>query len=239
MKLLLALLALARLTGSPAPQVATIDRQGAVSVLSFHGIRPIDVIASTLEAQFGIGVGAEEPSYHYRGDLLDIATEEPRVRRGLLVPARWGIRVEFAVKADGTPRDVPALLHSIVAAANAVSPFVYRLDSEGNAYSLVPTRNRDASGQSIAAVPLLDRLITIPSGVRKRNEIAGLMAGELSRQTGLRVNCCQSFVAGYPWGMEEVFFEAKDEPARKILQRLGLQHWHVRCDQSFCFIDLR
>ena len=42
------------------------------------------------------------------------------------------------------------------AAANAASPFAYRLDNAGNAYSFVPTRTRDASGQSIAAVPLLD-----------------------------------------------------------------------------------
>jgi hypothetical protein len=86
---------------------------------------------------------------------------------------------------------------------------------------------------------LLDRLVTIPPGVRRINESASLMAADLSRQTGLRVSCCQSAIAGYPWGMEEVMFAANNEPARSVLRRLGLNHWHVRCDEKFCFIDMR
>jgi hypothetical protein len=87
--------------------------------------------------------------------------------------------------------------------------------------------------------PLLDRPVTIPGGVRRINASAALMAGDLSRQAGLRVSCCQSAIAGYPWGMEEVMFAAKNEPARSVLRRLGLNHWHVRCDEEFCFIDMR
>jgi len=104
-------------------------------------------------------------------------------------------------------------------------------------YFFVPTRTHDAHGQSIAATPLLDRPVTIPPGVRRINESAELMANDLSRQTGLRVSCCQGAIGGYPWGMEQMPFSADHEPARSVLLRLGLRRWHVGCDFQFCFIN--
>lgn len=62
---------------------------------------------------------------------------------------------------------------------------------------------------------------------------------ELSKQTGLRVSCCQSAVAGIPWGLEMISFEAHHEPARSVLKRLGLDRWHMRCDMEACHIDQR
>lgn len=155
------------------------------------------------------------------------------------IPARWGFEVQFPVTPDGSPRDARNLLRSIVTAANDQSKSAYRLDENGDAFSFVPTRTHDVQGRSIAVPPLLDRPVTIPPGVRRIHESASLMAEELSKQTGLQVNCCQSFIAGYPWGMEEVAFAANGEQARAVLRRLGLNRWHARCDEAFCFIDMR
>lgn len=171
--------------------------------------------------------------------MIDRSLEVPRLRSGTLAPARWGFEVRFPVDPDGSPQNVHELLASIVAQANLRSPFGYRLDEAGGAFFFVPTRTRDAQGQSIAITPLLDRLVTIPPSVRRVNESASLMAPDLSRQTGLRVSCCQSAITGIPWGMEQVMFSASAEPARSVLRRLGLNHWHVRCDEQFCFIDMR
>lgn len=150
-----------------------------------------------------------------------------------------GFVVRFPLTPDGSPQNVRELLAAIVPEANLRSPFAYRLDEVSGAFFFVPTRTRDAQGRSIAMTPLLDRAVTIPPGIRRINESAALMAADLSRQTGLQVSCCQSSVAGYPWGMEEVMFAANNEPARSVLRRLGLSHWHMRCDEKFCFIDLR
>ena len=220
---------------------ATIQRHGDTATLSVKTHRPVDAITKLLESKFGIAVGAEDPSLLFAGDWMDISREEPTVRTGTLVPARWGFDVRFPVRPDGSPRDVLGLLHSIAAAANARSPFAYRLDEAeaGGAFSFVPTRTRNPGGRSIAALPLLDRRVSIPSAIRPLAASASLMAEELSRQTGLRVSCCQSFVAGVPWGLPEVSFSAQDEPARSVLLRLGLTHWHVRCDRTFCVIDIR
>ncbi len=230
--------ATATLAAPQAPDLAQIKRLGDSAVLSVYTFRPLDAIATKLESEFGLVVSAEDPFFQFRGGMMDISAEVPRVRPGTLVPARWGFEVRFSENPDGSPRDVHDLLESIVAEANLHSPFAYRLDEAGGAFFFVPTQTRDPQGRSIEITPLLDRLVTIPPGVRRINESALLMAKELSRQTGLRVSCCQSFIAGYPWGMEKVLFAANNEPARSVLRRLGLTHWHVRCDENFCFIDM-
>jgi hypothetical protein len=240
--LIRALTVFVAITPAAAPQtsdVAHVERRGDSAVLSVNTFRPLDAIAAKLESQFGFVVSAEDPLFQFRGDMMDISLEVPRVRSGTLVPARWGFQVRFPVNPDGFPQNAHDLLASIVAEASLQSPFAYRLDEVGGAFFFVPIRTRDAQGRSIAITPLLDRVVTIPPGVRRINESASLMAADLSRQTGLRVSCCQSLIAGYPWGMEHVMFAANNEPARSVLRRLGLNHWHVRCDEKFCFIDIR
>jgi hypothetical protein len=221
------------------PDVARIERQDNSAILSVHTFRPLDAVASELEARFGIAVSAEDPVFQFRGDMMDISLEVSRLRPGTLVPARWGFEVRFPVQPDGSPQSLRELLAAIVSEANLRSPFAWRLDESGGAFFFVPTRTRDAQGQSIAVTPILDRLVTIPAGVRRIHESAALMAADLSRQTGLRISCCQSVIAGYPWGMEEAMFAANNEPARSVLKRLGLNGWHMRCDDKFCFIEMR
>jgi hypothetical protein len=221
------------------PDAAQIERRGDSAVLSVNTFRPLDAIATELESQFGIAVSAEDPFFQFRSDLMDVSLEVPRLRPGTMVPARWGFEVRFPLNSGGSPQNVRELLAGIVAEANVRSPFGYRLDEVSGSFFFVPTRTRDAQGRSIPMTPLLDRLVTIPLGVRRINESAFLMAADLSRQTGLKVSCCQSAIAGYPWGMEEVMFGASNEPARSVLRRLGLSHWHARCDETFCFIDMR
>jgi len=83
------------------------------------------------------------------------------------------------------------------------------------------------------------------------------MANDLAEQTGLHIGCCQWLVAGVPWGMAEVRFEAEYKPAREVLKSLILieqqansqassrhpdyDHWVVRCDGTgapWCFIEV-
>lgn len=75
---------------------------------------------------------------------------------------------------------------------------------------------------------------------------AHLMAQELSKQTGARIDCCQALIAGVPWGLEKIWLSAGNEPARDVLIRLvhaaqGRHYWLMRCDPggSSCFIHVR
>ena len=154
--------------------VAQIKRHGDYAVLSVNTFRPLDAIATRLESQLGIAMSAEDPVFQFRGDMMDISLEVPRVRSGTLVPARWSFEVRFPVSPDGSPQNVRELLVGIVAEANVRSPFAYRLDQVSGAFFFVPTRTRDAQGRLIAMTPLLDRAVTIPPGVRRIHESASM-----------------------------------------------------------------
>ena len=110
---------------------------------------------------------------------MDISKEEPRVRPGRSVPARWGFEVQFPIRQDGSPNSVRALLEAIVAAANARSHFMYRIDDDGTAFFFVPTQTRDRRGQTVTVTPLLDRQVTIPPSIRSLAESASLATDRL------------------------------------------------------------
>ncbi|MGA7236697.1 MAG: hypothetical protein WBY44_13510 [Bryobacteraceae bacterium] len=125
------------ITAAAAPQtseVAQIERHGDSAVLSVNTFRPLDAIATKLESQFGIVVSAEDPVFQFRGDMMDISLEVPKVRPGTLVPARWGFETPFPVKPDGSPQNARELPTSIVTEANLRSPFAYRLDEVAGAF---------------------------------------------------------------------------------------------------------
>ena len=226
-----------------------IIRNGQEAVLTVDSPRPLDSAAITLAEEFGIATNAEDPQYLYSGDLKDVTAEVARVpnpRRRILVPKGGRLEVQFRVRPDGSPEDVRRLLQSMIDAANSQFPFAYRLDIDGDAFTFVPTRTRDGLGNVIDVTPLLDRRVTIPAGRRTVLETVKRMTDALSAQTGIHIGCCQAGVGGYPWGMEEITFEARDEPARVVLMRLirsapGRYYWLMRCDPSvpLCFINLR
>jgi hypothetical protein len=220
----------AGLPGAAQSELPTIDRHGDHATLTVDMCRPLHAIATAFD------ISAEDPFYLFAGDMTDASLEISKLKPGTLVPKKHKIQVDFPINPDGSPRDLRELLKSVVDAENAQSPFAYKLHTEGG-FLFVPTRTRDAQGRSIEITPLLDRQVTIPHGTRMIRESAEMMAQELSKQTGLQVSCCQSVVAGYPWGMEYLTFEANHEAARSVLRRLGLYRWQVRCDMDVCVID--
>jgi len=158
-----------------------------------------------------------------------------------MVPRGGQLRVDF--KVTNPVRDRWTAMLALQAAANEQLPFGYRLDKDGEDFRLVPVRGRNAVGEVVDLLPLLDHQVTVAEGTRTIVEVAGHMAEELSRQTGLRVSCC-SHMAGYPWGMESVTYGADNLRARDVLKHLMVRQsqggrWMVRCDQQFCFVDFR
>jgi hypothetical protein len=235
------------------PELGRVERNGNEATLIVEGPRPVDSAASTLASEFGIRVNVEDPAYIFRDDVKDVTANVARsapIPRPVLVPMGGKLEVHFILGSNGMPVDIPGVLRSLVDAANAQFPFQYRLDADGSWFTISPTHTRDQLGHRVSAVPLLDRHVTIPPGTRPIMQSASLMADALSAQTGLRVNCCQAFVAGIPWGLTEIFFEANDEPARSILKRLftaaainqpDRDYWLQRCDplpSAWCFIKL-
>jgi hypothetical protein len=214
------------------PEIGRVERIGDRATVIVDSPRTVDSAAITLAEKFGIRVNVEDP---VSPDVLKVSHLE----------------ISFATGPGGMSGDIPGVVRQLAENANAQFPFNYRLDVDGNWFTLVPTRTRARSGNAIEATPLMDRRITIPPGTRTIAETANLMAEALSAQTGLRVSCCQSFVAGIPWGMAAITLEARDEPARNVLKRLITEaavnqpdrdYWLVRCDplpSAWCFINLQ
>jgi len=243
-------LAIAASASGQSTECATVTRSGNEVTMVAESIRVVDSIATTLAQRFGVLVNAEEPQYQFSGDWEDITEADPdwsaqHPKVHYLVPKRRHMEIHFSVLRDGTPSDVGGLMRQVLEKANQQTPFGYRLGVDGEFFSFVPTTTRDANGGVVAAMPLLDRRVTIPLGNRRISESGKLMADSLSAQTGMRVICCQGIVAGIPWGMAVVPFEANNETARNVLERLlrlesspPRDYWLLRCDSGWCAINV-
>jgi hypothetical protein len=250
--LALIVLAAATATGAAAQECAKVTRAGSDVTMVAESSSVVSAVANTLAQQFDVLVSAEEPHYEFSGDFEDVSKANPAWSAGhpgkhYLVPRHHRIQLHFSVRPGGYPQDVVALLKQVVQKANEEMPFGYRLDIDGPFYTLVPTTTRNSAGRIVPAMPLLDRKVTIPPGTRSIAESADMMAKSLSAQTGLSVSCCQMIVAGKPWGMLVVPFEAHDEPARKVLERLTTllagtpepqDYWLQGCSDGFCAISV-
>src|SRR5664279_31461 len=194
------LLGCGSLVASESSECTTISVKGNQGAIVVDTIRPLDSIALTLLQVYGITVSAEEPEYQFAGDLQDISQADPEwsaqhAGAHYNVPKRRRLQIDFPALPDGTPEDIPKLLHEVVRNANDQMPFGFRLDVDDEFYVFVPTRTHDANGTSVAVLPLLDRRVTIPPGDRSIAETAKLMTDALSAQTGLHISCCQSLGA--------------------------------------------
>jgi hypothetical protein len=237
------------IAAAQSPEAGRIVHRGDEAKLMVDSGRPLDSAAITLSEQAGVLVNVEDPLYLYKDDVKDVTGEvsrAPQPSLGVLVPRGGPMEVSFRTGPDGKPEDVRALLESLRQAANARFPFAFRLDEDEGSWTFVPTRTRDVEGRRTQVAPLLDRRVTIASGTRMVREHVNLLMEDLSKQTGAHVSCCQAGIAGVPWGMESILFEAHDEPARHVLLRLiratrGQYYWLMRCDPGggSCFINLQ
>jgi hypothetical protein len=241
---------------------ASVKENGDEVTLRAESWDPVLTIGRTLADRYGINVSVEAPKWAFPGDTEDVAVADPAFSEQHYniyydIMKRHAIEVRFSSSGNRHPDDVVRLLRQVADAANREMPYGYRLDVSGGDYSLVPTRTRNSNGDFEDVLPLLDRNVTIPSGTRSIAEHANLMAIELSKQTGLHIGCCQALVAGVPWGMAKVRFEADNKPAREVLKWLILteqqansqassrhpeyDHWVVSCDGTgapWCFIEV-
>ena len=235
-------------------EFARVLRNGEQATLSVFGPRPVDLAAKKLVDEFGVAINVEDPVYMYRDDVQEVGVA--RSGRGVLIPKASLLEMRFDLSPVGSLLDVREVVRDLVDTANAQLPFAYRIDNDGDVFTLVASRTRDEHGRSIELTPILDRHVTIPLGTRKILEHVSLLTQALEQQTGVRVSCCQAAVGGIPWGSTVIPFEARDEPARSALLRLiqseqgnpnhvaGVEprryHWLLRCQpaQSWCFVNV-
>ncbi len=222
-----------------------IEWHGATATLIAGGARPLGMAAATLSTCLGVSVGPEEPHYRYLGDLLEFP---PGSHAYIPKPGR--LEVNFAIDRYGSPTDLRKLLEDSVRSVNQFQPFGYevreRPQLNGSYFSFVPTHTRDETGAAVKAPPYLDSKVTIPKQTSRINELAFALTEALRRATGQQFSCCQAYIAGIPWGMRFVTYEASGRAARDVLEDLldlaaAHESYSLRCeplDKRFCFINV-
>jgi hypothetical protein len=256
--ILLGLCAAAVAQKSDCASVAKTDKEIVLTATSWD---PVYDIAATLADRYEISVSVESPRWAFPMDTEDVADADPQfsATHGNIhyrVMKRHTVQVRVPAGLV-EPSNALRLSVRVVEAANLEMPYEYRVYVAGQGhYALVPTKTLTSDGL-VDAEPLLDHRVTIPAGSRTIADHASLMAEQLS-QTGLHVACCQASLAGVPWGLAEVTFETRNEPARLVLRKLieleeqsmadaPNQHvkydrWTVTCDGTgapWCFIDVQ
>jgi len=239
--------------GLLAQEIASIKVTGNDAVMTVDSTRPMIAIANALAKKYGVLISAEEPTSISALDMEDMDRAFPNAphKKNYPVPRRRQFEVHFQVGSNGQlGGDVYRVLQEAVRIANEQMPFAYRLDVDEEFFTFVPTKTRDATGSIVDATPLLDRKVTIPAGKRSIRDSVELMTKSLSEQTGLHVGLTDNAMTGIPWGTPIGPFEAKDEPARKVLERLirldqqnddhdaGCHYWTMSCDNTWCLIFL-
>ncbi|HEX9120312.1 MAG TPA: hypothetical protein VF840_07215 [Terriglobales bacterium] len=256
------LLLCSTLAAAQRSDCASVAKSGDEVTLTANSWDPVLAVGRTLADRYGIGVNVEAPKWAFPGDTEDVAVADPEysAQHGNIhyqVMKRHVVQVRFLAAGNAPPSDVPGLLRQLIEAANKEMPYAYRLDATDSDYALVPSRTRNSAGQLEDVQPLLDRHVSIPSASRPIADHAKLMADQLSHQTGLNISCCQAMVAGIPWGLAKVPFQADDKPAREVLKTLirleeqanseapnrhpTYDHWSVGCDGAgapWCFIEV-
>src|SRR5689334_4795680 len=107
-------------------------RDGEQATLSAFGSRPVDLAAKRLVDEFGIAVNVEDPFYVYRGDVQDISGGPQRV----LIPAASLLEIRLDLRADGSVADAYELVRALADQANSQMPFGYRVDDDGDVFTL-------------------------------------------------------------------------------------------------------
>jgi hypothetical protein len=230
-----------------------IEWHGDSATLVAGSSRPLDMAAWTVSTCLGLSVSSEDPQYHYLGDLLDVTAPQWSAQHSdsHVYAGRPGkVEVTFSVLPNGSPSDIDQLLSEIAQQINEQQPYAFQVHirrlPDRAFYSFVPTRTRDEKGVLKNVPAYMDTSVTIPKQTSTIASLAWAMARSLSEASGLHIDCCQTAVAGWPWGGKSVTYQANGIPARKVLEDLMArtgeeESYSLRCeplDKRFCFINV-
>jgi hypothetical protein len=209
-------------------EYARIEWHGNTADLVTGGTRPLYMAAFAISTCLGISVSAEEPEYLYPGDLLDVTDPQWAIThpdRHSYAPTPGKIKLLFAVNNTGSPADIRTLLQDAAAQVNQQQPYSFEvkksIEQNHTFYSFVPTRTHDQEGNLVNSTPYLERKITFTPHTDIVPGLFDVLGQSLHSTTGLSFHCCLNWmVERGPWHGPRIIYEAKDQPARKVLEDL-------------------
>jgi hypothetical protein len=150
---------------SQNPEAGVTVLNNAERVLRINANRPLDSAAQILASDYQINISAEDPLFACSQDVVDThpGLKNPLAAEHAYVPRGSRFEVRFSVNSLRYPLNTRSLLDQVVAAYNDSSSFRYRLEQQGDFFSFVPIRGRDAHCRSVKIDALLDQPISVRS----------------------------------------------------------------------------
>jgi hypothetical protein len=219
-------IALSSVVAAQGQEFARVLRDGETATLSVFGPRPVDLAAKKLANEFGVAINVEDPIYLYRDDVQDVTPSGVATSgRRVLIPRAALLEMRVDLRQDGSLRDVRKAVADLVETANALLPFAYRSDRDGETFTLVATRTRDEQGRSIDCCSALAESQPGPLiAFRADDEPARSAFLRLIRSRPVRNHLVRSERGAY----------------QLVPNKPDGYHWLMRCSpgESWCVINL-
>ena len=234
----------------------SIEWHDGTATLVARGSSPMEDVAETVEKCLGVPVSSERPFQMFLGDLLDVTDPkfvaqhpEPDRRAFASKPAK--VQVDFATNPDGSAADVEAVLKAVAVQVNQQQPYEFTVEkvvrTKFTMFVLVPTATHDEQGAVIHPVPYMETTVALRAQKAAISDLANQMSAQISAKTGYRFYCCESYVAGIPWGSVPMEYGPAEKPAREMLADLmetegRAQSYMAACEsrsREFCFINVK
>jgi hypothetical protein len=177
-------------------QKAVVQHSGRSATVMANDPRPLNQAIAAIRAEYGWVVDYEESPY--RGDSSDTITLKPpslqvaRQGSGLLIPGGGAFQSTYPEGPevfDSPSIAEPQILGKIVSDYNQSSNpgnFTVRELGDGT-YTVVGTAVRNSTGRLQLVNPILDTLISLPTGTRAVRVTLALIADALTAKSGVKV----------------------------------------------------
>jgi len=189
-----------------------------------HKSRPLAALANELEKRLGVVITYEDPAWVHAGDLsdvtLEVAPKGAARKKGappLLIPLRRDLEVTLPPAAAGKALDPAGVVQAAIDAHQAArNPGRFRVVQEGADLHIVPGQLKDSSGKWMAAEPILDTKIDLPSAERTRIETIQALVAAINGASKTQVRLG---MLAMPGKQDRLTLGASGEPARQILEK--------------------
>jgi hypothetical protein len=216
---------------------AVIQHQSGTATVTANSGRPLSQALRAIRAEYGWVIDYEDPLYK-DPDLTTYA--DPRMPARLLkVPAGGAFQSSYPETPYMWSRtdDERPVLDKIVSDYNqSGNPgrFIVRAQSDGS-YAAIGDEIADGSGGEVPVKPILDTLVSVPTGTRTLGATFFVVAGALSGAAGIPVVASPGFAVSRDMLQANVTVGGSEVPARSLLlqafTQLGAKiAWDLRFD---------
>lgn len=230
-----------------AAQPDQADRHGPIEV---DDARPLAAALSVFEKRHGVRVTYEDPRYLFPGDVVDVTSQvrrDGKTAPRVIVPLGGSFRFAYERAEPRSPAEAAgasSVLGKMLEEYGGTGyPGVFRLAQSGEVFHVIPSMDRNASGNTEASVPLLDATISLAIQEASGLEMMQAIVDAITAATGTKV--AMGVVPLNPFIQKRMRVSATTGTARTVLlealQTTSMRlSWRLFCspEPRFCALNI-